>query len=183
MKKPARYHPILVVIHWVSALLVILMLLVGMFSLKQMPNTGSKITPLAIHMATGITILLLTALRVVVRLSTRLPAPARSGSAFLDMVGRATHVLLYAGLIGMGISGLGVASQAGLFESVFQRTGAPLPQDFFAFPARFGHGYLALALLALTGLHVAAAFYHQFLRRDNLLARMSLRRTNPEEKK
>lgn len=176
MSKPARYHPLLVIIHWLSALLVGTMLLVGMFMLKQMPNTEAKIPSLAIHMATGIAILLLTALRVVVRLSTRLPAPARTGSAFLDVVGRVTHVLLYVGMIGMGISGLGVASQAGLFASVFERSGAPLPEDFFSFPARYGHGYLALGLLALVGLHIGAALYHQFIRRDNLLARMSFGR-------
>ncbi len=179
MSRPVRYHPVLVVIHWASALLVILMLLAGMFSLKQMPNTEAKIPSLALHMAVGIAILLLTGLRVVVRLSTRLPAPATTGNAFLDAIGRLTHVLLYAGMIGMGISGLGVASQAGLFDSVFERSGAPLPEDFFAFPARYGHGYLALALLALIGLHIAAALYHQFLRGDNLLARMSFGRRKP----
>ncbi len=173
MSKPVRYPPLLVVIHWLSAALVMFMLLTGMFSLKQMPNAEAKIPSLAIHMATGIAILLLTTLRVVVRLSARLPAPARSGSALLDVVGRVTHVLLYVGMLGMGISGLGVASQAGLFDSVFERSGAPLPEDFFAFPARYGHGYVALGLLALVGLHVAAALYHQFVRRDNLLTRMS----------
>lgn len=183
MKKTARYHPLLIVIHWISAFLVIVMLLVGMFSLKQMSNTESKIVPLAIHMATGITILLLTIIRLVVRLSTRLPAPARSGSAFLDGVARLTHVLLYLLTIAMALAGMGTASQSGLIQIVFGGSGAPLPEDFFAFPARFGHRYLAFALLALTGLHVAAAFYHQFLRRDNLLARMSLRKPNPEEKK
>lgn len=173
MSRPVRYHPLLVILHWLSAFLVIVMLLVGMFALKQMPNTEAKIPSLALHMGVGITILLLTALRVIVRLSTRLPAPAKTGSALLDIVGRVTHVLLYVGMIGMGISGLGIASQAGLFASVFERSGAPLPKDFFAFPARYGHGYLALGLLALVGLHIAAAFYHQFIRRDNLLTRMS----------
>lgn len=176
MSKPARYAPLLVILHWLSAFLVIFMLLAGMFSLKQMPNTGAKVPFLAIHMATGITILLLTVLRVLVRLSTQLPPAATSGSPLLDGLARLTHVLLYLGMIGMGLSGMGVASQAGLFESVFQRSGAPLPEDFFVFPARYAHGYLALGLLALVGLHVAAALYHQFVRKDNLLARMGLGR-------
>ena len=34
------------------------------------------------------------------------------------------------------------------------------------------HGLSANLLLLLILLHVAAAFYHQFIRRDNLIARM-----------
>lgn len=182
MKRPVRYHPILVVIHWLSVFLVILMLLVGMFLLKQMPNTEAKIPFLAVHMTTGIAILLLTIVRLVVRFATKLPAPARSDSMFLDGVARLTHVLLYLVTIAMSLAGMGTASQAGLMEIVFGESGAPLPEDFFAFPARYGHGYLALGLLALVGLHVAAAFYHQFLRKDNLMARMSLGRQKTKRK-
>ncbi|MCX7607769.1 MAG: cytochrome b/b6 domain-containing protein [Anaerolineales bacterium] len=181
MSRPKRYHPLLVILHWLSALLVMFMLFSGMFSLKQMPNTPDKIPALALHMGLGIAILLLTVLRILVRLSTRLPAPATTGYAVLDVIGRVTHILLYVGMIGMGISGMGVASQAGLFESVFERSGAPLPEDFFVYPPRYGHGYLALALLALIGLHIAAAFYHQFIRRDGLLARMGFERRNKRE--
>lgn len=172
MKRPTRYHPALVVLHWISAALVIFLLLSGMLSLERIPNTPDKIPALSLHMGLGIAILLLTILRILVRLSTRLPAPATTGNAFLDLIGRMTHVLLYVGMIGMGLSGMGVASQAGLFESVFERSGAPLPADFFVYPARYGHGYLALGLLALVGLHIAAALYHQFIRRDHLLRRM-----------
>ncbi len=176
MNKPLRYHPILVVIHWLSAFLVIAMLLMGLFWLKQTPNVEAKIPLLAVHMATGITILLLTIVRLVVRFSTKLPAPSRSGSAFLDMVGNVTHVFLYMGMLAMGLSGLGIASQAGLMDIVFGGSSAPLPTNLYVFPARIWHGYLGLALLALISLHVAAAVYHQFIRRDNLIGRMAIRK-------
>lgn len=180
MKKPARYHPVLVVIHWLSAFLVIAMLLMGLLSLRQMPNTAAKIPFLAIHMVTGIAILLLTVLRLLVRFSTRLPAPARSGSAFLDLLGNVTHSLLYMGMLAMGLAGMGAASQAGLMEIVFGKSGASLPADLYVFPARAWHGYLGIALIVLIGLHLAGVFYHQFLLKDNLLARISLRSLNPE---
>lgn len=176
MNKPPRYHPFLVVIHWLSALLVIAMLLMGIFWLKQTPNDEAKIPLFAIHMATGITILLLTVLRLVVRFATRLPAPARSGSAFLDVVGNITHILLYLGMLAMGLSGMGAASQAGLMDIVFGGSGNPLPANLYVFPARIGHGIVGQALLVLIGLHIAGAFYHQWLRKDNLIARMSLRK-------
>ncbi len=179
MNRPVRYHPILVVIHWLSALLAIAMLAMGLFFLKQMPNNEAKIPLLAIHIAIGITILLLTVVRLLVRFSTKLPSPARSGSAFLDMVGNVTHILLYMGMIAMGLSGLGVASQAGLMDIVFGNSNAPLPGNLYVFPSRIWHGYIALSLLVLIGLHLAGAFYHQFLRKDNLIARMSFRKDGP----
>jgi cytochrome b561 len=159
-------------------LLVIAMLVMGLFFLKRMPNNEAKIPILAIHMATGIIILLLTILRLVVRFSTKLPPPARAGNIFLDMVGNVTHILLYMGMIAMGLSGLGIASQAGLMDIVFGGSGAHLPANLYVFPSRIGHAYVGLALLALIGLHIAAAFYHQFLRKDNLIARMSFRKGN-----
>lgn len=182
MSKPSRYHPVLAIIHWLTALLVIFMLLAGIFSLKQMPNTNAKIPFLAIHMVTGITILLLTAFRLVVRFTTKLPAPAKSGHFLLDLLGNLTHILLYMGMLAMGLSGLGIASQAALMDIVFGRSGAPLPENLFVFPSRIGHGTIALVLLVLIGLHLAAVVYHQFLRKDNLLARMSPTKLKKEEK-
>ena len=179
MKKPAQYHPILVVIHWVIAALVFLMLLVGLFYLKYMPNADAKIPILAIHMVIGITLIFLSLARLVVRFSTKLPAPAKSGNAFFDLLGSVTHMLLYMGVLAMGLSGMGAATQAGLMDIVFGRSGAPLPPNLYIFPARIGHGYVALGLLALIALHLAGAAYHQFLRKDNLIARMSLRKPKP----
>lgn len=182
MTKPTRYHPVLAVIHWVTAGLVLFMLMVGIFSLKQMPNTNEKIPYLAVHMVTGITILILTVIRLVVRFSTQLPAAAKSGYFLLDLVGNLTHILLYLGMIAMGLSGLGVASQAGLMEIVFGGSGSPLPENLFIFPSRIGHGMIALGLLVLIGLHLAGVVYHQFLRKDQLIGRMSPRKPIKEEK-
>lgn len=168
---PSRYHPALVALHWLVAVLVFMALAAGTY-LKGLPNDAAKIGPLSIHMVTGITILVLMATRLVVRALTRKPAPATTGNAFLDAVGVAVHWLLYLVVIAMAVSGLGISAQAGLAEIVLRRSGEALPPDFFAFPARIGHGLTASVLMALVGLHVAAWAYHQFLRRDNLFARM-----------
>jgi cytochrome b561 len=39
---------------------------------------------------------------------------------------------------------------------------------------RYGHGYIAIILIALILLHFAAAMYHQFFRKDRLLSRMGI---------
>ncbi len=171
MSAPKRYHPWLVTLHWVTALLMILNLAAGTFSLKWLPNDLAKLTPLAGHMVIGLVILALTILRIFVRATNPVPAHATTGNTFLDAIGRLTHVLLYLGALGLGVSGLGIAAQAGLFASVFGANGS-LPGDFYVFPARYGHGYLANGLSFLVLLHIGAALFHQFVRKDGLLSRM-----------
>jgi cytochrome b561 len=175
MEKPKRYHPLLVGIHWLSALLVLFMLLAGKLVLVNLPNTEAKIPFLAVHALTGILILVLTVARFIVRLATPRPAPATIGNKFLDIVGQVTHGLLYLGAFGMGISGLGIAVQSGLFQTIFG-AGGSLPQSFYLFPPRTGHGLLATAMLVLIGLHIGAALLHQIVRKDNLIGRMSFGR-------
>jgi cytochrome b561 len=168
---PSRYHPLLVLLHWILALLIFMALAAGTF-LEGLPNNVAKIGPLSIHMLSGILILVLLVVRLVTRLVTRKPARVTTGYAFLDKVGVAVHWSLYLAVFAMALSGLGTSAQAGLADIVFRGSGDPLPADFFVFPARLGHGFTATVLMALIAIHVLAWIYHQFIRRDNLIARM-----------
>jgi len=172
MSKPTRYHPLLVAIHWTSTLLIVFMLLFGTFVLARAPNNAGKLLLLTLHAATGIVILILTITRFIVRLVTPKPAPATTGNKFLDFVGVVTHWLLYLGAFGMGLSGLGMAIQSGLFQMIASGNWT-LTGGFYQFAPRIGHHYVALALDAIILLHIGAALFHQVIRKDNLLARMS----------
>lgn len=174
MEKPKRYHPLLIALHWILALLIIFMLLVGLLSLKWMPNNPAKLMPLGFHMATGTLILALMLIRIVVRVMTKKPEEATAGKRFLDLIGKITHYALYVFAILMAVSGIGISAQAGLAPIVFGASGAPLPEDFFVYPARYGHGYIAIILIVLILMHVGAALYHQFFRKDRLLSRMGI---------
>lgn len=176
MEKPKRYHPLLITLHWLLAVMIILMLLVGLLSLKWMPNNPAKLLPLGFHMAMGTLILVLMLVRLVVRIVKPKPAAATAGNRFLDFIGKLTHYALYLFAILMAVSGIGISVQAGLGPIVFGGSGAPLPEDFFVYPARYGHGYIAIILIALILLHFAAALYHQFIRKDRLLSRMGIGR-------
>ena len=167
---PKRYHPVHVALHWAIAIMTILAIAVGMFVLNPIPDTAEKTGMLQIHAVWGALLGLLLAARLVTRFTLPRPAPATAGNAFLDSVAKVVHFLLYVGVIGMVISGMGTAMQANL-PGVFGGT-APFPADFMAYPPRIGHGFTALALLGIIGLHFAAAMYHQFIKKDNLLARM-----------
>ncbi len=179
MERPdtLRYHPALAALHWLLAALIGIALAIGFFVLAPMANDApEKLAVLRWHMVAGIAILVLMLIRFAVRWATRRPAPASTGSPLLDRLAPAMHYALYAVVILMAASGIGIAVQAGLPDIVFRGSGAPLPETFAAFRPRAAHGVLAWLLVALVALHVAAAAFHQLVRRDRLLSRMRLAR-------
>lgn len=168
---PTRYNPLHVTLHWLIALLVLMMLGVGKFMMPGIPaDNPQKVSMLQVHSYIGMAIALLLVIRLVMRFTVKRPAPADAGNAFLNYLAKAVHFLLYLLLIGMAGSGLGLFQLANL-PAIFSGA-APYPADFFQFSPRMGHGLISWLLIALIGLHVAAALYHQFFRRDGLLGRM-----------
>ena len=168
---PSRYHPVHVALHWLMFLLVIMMLGVGKFVMPGIPvDNPQKPSMLQIHAYIGIFITVLLVARLILLFTTKRPAPAEAGNSFLNFVARAVHILFYVLLIGMALSGLGMFQQANL-PGIFSGA-APYPADFSIYLPRIGHGLISTLLLLLIALHVGAALYHQFIRKDNLLSRM-----------
>jgi cytochrome b561 len=173
MKRVSRYHPLLVTLHWVLAVLIIAALTIGFFILAATPNTDpQKITVLRIHMAAGMLILALMVIRFIVRMLTSRPEAATTGYPFLDRIAPITHYGFYVLVLLMVGTGYATAILAGLNKIVFQGSGDPLPPSFGVYPTFVAHGYIAAFLAGFIVLHVLAALYHQFVRRDGLLRRM-----------
>lgn len=173
MKSLSRHHPALVALHWLLAVLIVAALLLGTFVMKSIPNSSpDKLEALRAHMAGGIAILALMIVRFAVRASASGPARATTGTPWLDRIAVLSHYGFYFLVVLMAGTGLATAAYAGLFDSVFNGSGAPLPATFAVFPTRVIHGVLAKALFALIALHVAGALYHTVVLRDGLLRRM-----------
>jgi cytochrome b561 len=172
MTQVTRYHPALVALHWLIALLVIAALALGALVMAKMPNSDpQKLEALRSHMSGGTLILILMVVRLSLRRGTAHPAPAATGHAFLDRLAWLSHRLFYVAVIGMATSGLVMALQTRLPWVVFLGEGT-LPADFWAFPVRFVHYGFSRLLMALIALHVAGALYHTLVLRDGLLKRM-----------
>ena len=187
-----RYHPVLVALHWIMALMVLVALVAGGFVLENMPHGDpDRTVALAAHMGAGIAIGALLVLRLATRLRTRKPPPATTGNALLDRIGVWTHRAFYALIAGMVLSGLATGVGAGLFPAVF--FGETVPADvpdgggrgavvgldaamaeakLESLPQYAAHEWIATALAGLIALHVAAAVYHQAVLKDGLLRRM-----------
>jgi cytochrome b561 len=205
--KPKRYHPALVTLHWVVAILIFATTLLAMSGEGEGRRGGATIGGfpiLGIHMILGITVLILLVVRLLIRWRTQHPEWATTGSAFLDKIGELTHWALYFFTFAITITGLILALQTNRLARVFNITTSqqkqftpgqsqpgqlpPLSQfqqgqerpggSEGRFPRAGGfflgefHGLSWALLLLLILLHIGAALYHQFFRRDNLLGRM-----------
>jgi cytochrome b561 len=169
----SRYHPALVALHWLLAIGIVFALAFGFFGVAGIPNTDpAKIASLRGHMVQGIAILALMMVRLVVRVRTPKPPAATTGFLVLDRLALFTHYAFYLVIFAMVGTGLSTAIVTGLFPIVFGGSGTPLPRSFLVYTARVAHGLIAWTIVALISLHVLAALFHQFIRKDGLLRRM-----------
>src|ERR1700732_492067 len=80
----SRYHPLLVTLHWLLAVLIIAMLCIGFLVLAPLPSTDPReIGVLLVHMSIGMAILALMVASFIVPIRTPRPA-ATTGYPRLD---------------------------------------------------------------------------------------------------
>src|SRR5471030_750175 len=160
--------------HWLTVLLLAVQYVIGW----MMPHVHHDTKPvglIGLHLSFGATIVLLVLVRLAWRLSHKPPAESQILPPVMRLVARVTHRLLYALLIALPLMGWANASARGWAVSLFHVV--PLPA-LAVTGSTLGHSlgdvhkFTAWVLLALIGLHVAAALFHQFVIRDGTLGRM-----------
>jgi cytochrome b561 len=163
MDTPKRYHPLMVVLHWLT---VVLLLGAGLLS-----ESGSS--PISIHMVLGSLLLVILIIRLIVRFTVKRPAWANTGNPFLNKLGELVHIGLYsAAFYILALGGL-MASQRNLFGYALGTGSIARVNTRFL---RALHELGWTAVLGLLFLHVGGAVYHQFIIKDNLLGRMWFRK-------
>ena len=169
-----RYTDVAILLHWVIALAVIANICFALLT-EDLPKPD-RAEYMAWHKALGITILALTVLRLLWRLMHRPPPLPKSDPAWMNGLAHLVHGLFYVLLIALplvvwiGVSGGGKpVSWFGLFDIPALPIGGGKATSEAAFGA---HEVMGFSMIALIVLHVGAALKHQFIDRDNLLARM-----------
>ena len=169
---PDIYPRAMRALHWATALL---MAAVVVLAWVLPEHAGSDSTLLMLHKAVGITILALTALRLVVRNTSRLPADSDAVSRLEALAARATHVVLYGILLAMPVSGYLTAAARGRATSMFGLFDIPalVPQSAALHDAAWAvHGFGQMAVYWVIGIHAAASLFHLVVRRDGVMDRM-----------
>jgi cytochrome b561 len=166
-----RYGSVAIAFHWVSALVIIGLLISGTVAAGAPAVTKQSILP--IHAVMGSLVLLLTLARLAWWAWADKHPSAATGPRLQQLAAKAVHGLLYVAVLVLGISGIATIALSGALPALLGQ--GPLP-DFSTVPPRIAHGITSKLLLALVAVHIGAALYHQFIRRDRLLARMGLGR-------
>lgn len=169
---PTQYGSVAIAIHWLSAILIIVLIPLGLISANFVDGDSSaKPVLLAAHMVLGIAILVLTLGRVAWwRFADKRPDPVAGMPKWQEAVSRSVHILLYVVLLVLAGSGIALVATSGAVSVLFGGDGV-LP-DFWDFTPRLPHRVVAFALIALLFFHIGAAIYHQIVMKDRLMDRM-----------
>jgi cytochrome b561 len=173
----AYWDPVVIVLHWLSAIAIISLLALGLYMTRADFDAARKFDLYQLHKALGWLTLVLTVARLVVRALTRAPEPLATISPMTNRLARAAHLALYGLALTVGLSGWVRISSAII----------PIPIDLFGFanvpdiaPMNLElsdamattHRLAACALAALVALHAAAALKHHFVDRDATMRRI-----------
>lgn len=169
---PVRYGSAAMAFHWTMAALVVVVGVLGL--LHDSWSRGTQAFWINIHAVLGLLVWALLMARFWWRVRHPPPElPAHTGALARRLSGPA-HLLLYMLLFVIPILGIvtfiwhGRAFDFGLFRVDFR-----IARNRAIFhPTEDIHGYLAYTLFTLIGIHVLAALWHQFVRRDGVLLRM-----------
>ena len=179
MARPTdRYSAASIALHWLM-----LVLIVGAYAAIEFrdffpkgsePREALK----SWHFMLGLLVLGLVWVRIAARLIWKPPHATDGGAAWQMVAARLTHLALYVFMIGMPIAGWLILSAEGKSIPFF---GLELPalvaaSEPLAEQAEEIHELGGSIGYWLIGIHTAAALFHHYFLRDQLLFRMILRR-------
>jgi cytochrome b561 len=157
-----RWGQIARILHWMSAVLMLAALPMGLFVavLAPAPERGEFA---AAHSGIGLWVALLLVLRVLVQQAS--PAPGSPNAA-----ARLNKAALYLVLALLPLSGLALASATG-----WPVLGLKLPEAIALPPARLLHQAMSALFALAFAAHAGAVLWHHFALRDRQLIRRMLR--------
>ena len=169
-----RYRSIVVWIHWITALLVVTQVVIG-FKFADMARGPERMDAFSWHKTVGATILVLSLVRLGVRLMNPPPPYPSDMAKWERFFAVWNHRIFYFLLIALPLTGLAAVSGGATNGMVALRFGLALP----AIPGvpkdnGFGdvHEVLVYTTLVLLVLHVSAAIKNQFFSRTAVADRM-----------
>jgi cytochrome b561 len=170
-----RYGKPAVLLHWLMAILIITAFALGVIMTDIAGVTPTKLKYFSWHKWLGVTVLGLAALRLLWRLTHRLPAYLDTMPVWQQKAAGALHGLLYVLMFAVPLSGYFYSLAAGV--PVVYLGILPLPVLIEPNPElkpllKILHYSLNMTLLAAVCLHVLAVLKHHFIDRDGVFKRM-----------
>jgi cytochrome b561 len=172
------YSGLAKLLHWLSALTVVGLFFLGLWMVELTYYDEWYRKGPDLHRSIGLSLALVTLLRILYRLTVSYPGPLASHPPLVVWGARVVHLMLYGLLLVLFVSGYLITTAKGdpigffgLFEIPSLISGIPNLED------RAGevHEIAAFTLMGLAVLHALAALKHHVLDRDDTLRRMITR--------
>ena len=179
--EPLRYTHTAIALHWLLGVAILVSLGVGL-TMTELPISPLRLRLYNWHKWAGITILTLSAMRLLWRLTHR-PPPDVPMPRWQQRAAHATHALLYVLFFAVPLAGWAYSSAAGfpvVWFGVLPLPDLVAPDKPLAASLKLVHRLLAYSLGGLVMLHIGAGLKHQLLDRDGLLMRMWPLRRGPQ---
>ena len=178
-----RYHGIAICLHWVIAILILGMLVVGTYMVWLDESGPLRYSLTQWHKSFGIIALLLIAWRILWRLTHPPPTLPDHLQPWEKRAAGLTHVALYQLILAIPLSGWIMVSASPLALPTFLFDKIPWPHlpPFDKLPNKkdiallFGdiHAIAGYLLMLLLVAHIGASLRHRFVLHDEVMARMS----------
>jgi len=166
------------VFHWLTVALVLLLVPVGFLMTYRGKTLGvwDAATNMlySAHKLLGVTLLVVVVARLIYRFAHGAPADEASLEWWQKIVSHITHWVIYVVLLVLPIVGwVGISMFPALdIFGVLRLPALAAVDKATAEELFFVHGLMARILIALVGMHVGAALFHHFIRKDGVLRRM-----------
>jgi len=173
LAKQTRYSAPAIFFHWVVFLLVALAYLA--IEIRGPKGSDSRAFWMNVHLLAGTSVLVLSVLRVLWRMISRVPEPIPQAT-LLKWLSKLAHIALYVFIIAQPLLGIMMVNMGGKPVSLdwigvsFTLFG---PDKALRPAIKAAHELLGNAFYFVIGLHALAALYHHFIRRDDVLRRMA----------
>ena len=164
-----------IVFHWLLAILIIASFSFGLY-MVELPFSPARIKQYNWHKWAGITILTLSAARLLWRLTHRPPTLNAAIPGWQKKISQATHLLLYVLFFAAPLAGWAYSSAAGfpvVYMGLIALPDLVGPNPELAGVLKLVHRTLVYSLAALVTLHILAALKHHIIDRDGLISRMN----------
>ncbi len=178
----ARFNYVAIFFHWIVAALIFANILIAwQFSWVQGPM---RLLAFQAHKSIGITVLLLSALRIIWRAVSTLPPFPDTMRSWERGAATIVERGFYFVMLALPLTGWALVSASDLhiptilygvvhWPDIPMIGVLPFDEKLAMYSASVdAHHMLAKITYALIGLHVLAALRHQFIKRDHVLARM-----------
>lgn len=169
-----RWGALSQLLHWLIAALIAVQITLGLIG-TALPLGMEKLAMLARHKSVGLTILALALIRLLWRSLNPTPRLPDTLKPYERVLARLTHVALYGLLFALPMTGWIMSSARGFPVSWFNLVQLPnvAPHSTVLYHDMVRvHVLLALSLGLILVLHIAAAFKHHFVLKDDTLRRM-----------